>query len=65
MGMVNIEEVLSTAKNDVHTRVTGVDSGQVQEIKETVDGITNLDYAVTETSDGLGIEVWDTEYRKI
>jgi len=41
-------------------RVTDIDGDDVQMASERLDGISSLEYgyAVTETSEGLGMEVW-------
>ncbi len=45
-----------------HARITNVNGDEVQAIIDRVDGRENIDFAVTETGSGLGVEVWTGEY---
>lgn len=45
-----------------YAKLTDLDVEEVQTLTELLDTLDSTDYAVTETSLGLGIELWCTDY---
>lgn len=40
-------------------RITNIDGDDAQQIMDRVDRMDEYDYALTETGEGLGVEVWN------
>lgn len=55
--------VVSEGPYGYHARITNINGDEVQRIIERVERQDDIDFAVTETGNGVGIEVWDSEYR--